>query len=366
MTISLPDGAHHEFLRKQAKDVHKAHRRGDAACCSVLRRLKQFQDKADADILAAPVSLSEVQFALAMHYGFASWDQLKQHVAQAGAGEVSGRPLAGKTQWATLGAREYRIEWLSPRRLFDVAVMENGQERYGEACRALWGRLRYRPGSEDPYYGQHVWPLYNLHCDLVPWPMATQPEGNRWGEFWFELGRGLAGKVDWFALLAYANDELAGTIRFFPKTLTVPRFGGWSEADHRRQWSDDILGVGAAWVDPEGFADGLDSELVRRLAAHARAAGFVKIQALGWSEVRSYAAWGQALPASIYETQGFRTIAETPGCPDAFEHMLSGCHGERTKEVVTAELARTGLSPQAAARCRMMELDLTVPGRSPA
>ena len=94
--------------------------------------------------------------------------------------------------------------------------------------------------------------------------------------------------------------------------------------------------------------------------------GSGNVRALGWSEVRRCVAGRQALPASIYETQGFRTIAETPGCPDAFEHMLSGCHGERTKEVVTAELARTGLSPQAAARCRMMEHDLTVPGRSPA
>jgi hypothetical protein len=69
-----------EQLRKQAKDLLKLHKRGDPACCPVLRQLRQLATATDADVLAAEVALNEVQFALAMYYGFEGWAQLKRHV----------------------------------------------------------------------------------------------------------------------------------------------------------------------------------------------------------------------------------------------------------------------------------------------
>ena len=80
MSYSLPDSANLLQLKHQAKDLLKAHKRGDPACCEVLRQLPQFADLPDADILAAAVKLDDVQFALARHYGFDGWAAMKRHV----------------------------------------------------------------------------------------------------------------------------------------------------------------------------------------------------------------------------------------------------------------------------------------------
>ena len=82
MTSQLPSEPSLVQLRKQAKDVLKAHRNGDASCCAILRNLDQFRDKSDGEVLAGEVSLVEVQFALAMEYGFKSWANLKNHVGE--------------------------------------------------------------------------------------------------------------------------------------------------------------------------------------------------------------------------------------------------------------------------------------------
>lgn len=82
MTSSVPPKPGIEQLRKQAKDLLKAHKQGQARCCRVLRQLKQFEGKSDADVLAGAVSLVEVQYALALHYGFKSWKSFTQHVCQ--------------------------------------------------------------------------------------------------------------------------------------------------------------------------------------------------------------------------------------------------------------------------------------------
>ena len=166
--------------------------------------------------------------------------------------------------------------------------------------------------------------------------------------------------IEWFALLACADGKLAGKIRFFPKTLTRAHFGGWREEEHRRESSDDILWVGSAYVDPLGIEHGLDIELIRRVVEYARAAGFAKVQAVGWSEVLPYAMWGESFRASGYQALGFRAIATTEGCPDAFEHMLNGCHGQWCKELVE-EALKAGLSRKTAHQCQIMELDLTGP-----
>lgn len=80
MSPSLPHRPNLEHLRKQAKDNLRAQRSGDAAGCQALRRLHRFADAEDRDILAARVTLKEAQFALAMDYDFASWQDLRDHV----------------------------------------------------------------------------------------------------------------------------------------------------------------------------------------------------------------------------------------------------------------------------------------------
>jgi len=80
MPLSLPSDPSLRQLKVLAKDLLKAHKRGDVACCSVLRNLPRLADAEDSAILAAPLSLADVQFAIALDYGFASWAELKGHV----------------------------------------------------------------------------------------------------------------------------------------------------------------------------------------------------------------------------------------------------------------------------------------------
>jgi len=90
MSPQLPASPSLEQLRKQAKSLLKAHRRRDPSACGVLRRLRQFADRSDDEILDAPLKLDDVQFALAMDYGLKSWAALKAHV------ESSSRLSKGK------------------------------------------------------------------------------------------------------------------------------------------------------------------------------------------------------------------------------------------------------------------------------
>lgn len=80
MTTRLPSSASLEQLRNQAKDILQAHRDSNPSCFPVLRHLKQFEGSSDARILATEVGLQQVQFALAMEYGFPTWTALKKHV----------------------------------------------------------------------------------------------------------------------------------------------------------------------------------------------------------------------------------------------------------------------------------------------
>jgi len=261
---------------------------------------------------------------------------------------------------AVLNDHTYEFRWLAPESLFDVALVKDGKGLYGEACQQLWGEMRRPPYTEGPdaYCGGHVWPLYNLQEDIPAGEL--KPVDDRYGEFWFELGRGLKGKVKQFGLLAYADGKLAGKIRFYPKTLTRAHWGGWSEEEHRREWRDDILWIGSGYVDPQGIEDALDGELIRRVVDYARTQGFVKIQATGWAEAVPYAMWGESFRASAFRPHGFGTVARTSGCTDAFEHMINGCHGKWCSDLMREAIDK-GISCDTGHQCRIVELDLTVP-----
>ncbi|MCC7409939.1 MAG: hypothetical protein IT442_17870 [Phycisphaeraceae bacterium] len=80
MSRTLPNKPSLRYLKEEAKDLLKAQRRGEPGVCAVLRRLRRFRDSTDVQMLAAPVELHEAQFALAMEYGFANWDDMMRHV----------------------------------------------------------------------------------------------------------------------------------------------------------------------------------------------------------------------------------------------------------------------------------------------
>ncbi|MCC7204041.1 MAG: hypothetical protein IT441_03100 [Phycisphaeraceae bacterium] len=87
MSRSLPPRPTMDHLRKQAKAILRAHQERDAGILSTLRRLAQFARLSDAEVFSAKVSLHEAQYALALEYGFVSWEKLKERV------EASAPPL---------------------------------------------------------------------------------------------------------------------------------------------------------------------------------------------------------------------------------------------------------------------------------
>jgi len=80
MVKSLPSKPNLEHLKNQAKRLLKSYRRGDLTVCGTLRLLHRFADATPQEILAAKVSLKDVQFALALSYGFRGWEQLTKHI----------------------------------------------------------------------------------------------------------------------------------------------------------------------------------------------------------------------------------------------------------------------------------------------
>lgn len=81
MTKSLPPKPSVKFLKLEAKSILKAHKNGDASCCETLRHLNQFKGKPDAEILNTKTALQEIQFALAVEYGFKKWTELTKYAA---------------------------------------------------------------------------------------------------------------------------------------------------------------------------------------------------------------------------------------------------------------------------------------------
>jgi hypothetical protein len=76
MSPSLPRHPNVDLLKKQAKMLLAAQRRGALPSCELFRRLGRFSSQRDEEILGARVSLAEAQVALAIHYGHRSWKEL--------------------------------------------------------------------------------------------------------------------------------------------------------------------------------------------------------------------------------------------------------------------------------------------------
>ncbi len=82
-TKRLPDSAHLDHLKRQAKDLLRDFR--DEAM-SAYQRVREFHPKfdgiADAEMQARSFALSDAQLSIAREYGYASWPRLKAVVAQ--------------------------------------------------------------------------------------------------------------------------------------------------------------------------------------------------------------------------------------------------------------------------------------------
>ena len=92
MPRSLPPNPSLRFLQLEAKNIVKAHRRGELRCCETLRCHPRFSAFSDEDILKADVSLQEAQHALSLDYGYTKWPDLAKQ-ANASRGGRTDREL---------------------------------------------------------------------------------------------------------------------------------------------------------------------------------------------------------------------------------------------------------------------------------
>jgi GNAT superfamily N-acetyltransferase len=213
-----------------------------------------------------------------------------------------------------------------------------------------------------PYSG-HVHPLYNIWCEVrtsswsefsTGWRQIEQrlkEEGKDLGDHWRELAEGL--DVDYFALVAYSDGKLAGQVRFFPADVSRLR----NIPEEYRSNRKDVLLIGAGCVDLPAADDRLDVEMVRRVVEYAKRTGYKAIRALGWSNIRAHAMWGESFPVSTYEALDFRTVARVSGGPGAINDMLAGSHGEEVQKQVTAAMD-AGFTMETANELFVVELDL--------
>jgi len=164
MLSPLPHRPNPVRLRKLAKDMLRAHRAGDTSCCELLRHLKQLARRSDAEVLAAGVSLVEVQYALALHYGFASWKDLMRHAESARGAPKTHRPAAG-TELAGL-------EWV-PRAVSHMGCLEGCVRHLGLGISPAWlyggtGHAFFINVDEDLCpSGPHSWPYFDVVPRLV-------------------------------------------------------------------------------------------------------------------------------------------------------------------------------------------------------
>ncbi|KKL92748.1 hypothetical protein LCGC14_1881600, partial [marine sediment metagenome] len=165
MVRFLPPWSNIDDIKKQAKLLQKAHRRRDPDTCAVLRNLRRFGQASDEDILSAKVPLTEVQFALALEYGFGSWRELRSEL-------LARRPAADYVADAKDDALT----------LPDPTVGITDPDRYASAFSMALSYLEaptdYETVSGDTGLAfilqadaRHRYPLGVKHLDMGWWPL---------------------------------------------------------------------------------------------------------------------------------------------------------------------------------------------------
>jgi hypothetical protein len=81
MQKPLPARPSLEQFKKQAKELVRYHRAGDASAFALIREfLPSLAGKTDEEIILFPFALHDAQSVIARQYGFPSWNQLRDHL----------------------------------------------------------------------------------------------------------------------------------------------------------------------------------------------------------------------------------------------------------------------------------------------
>ncbi len=77
---ALPDRPDPDQLKRQAKELLRSAKAGDAAALARFRLLPAFKDFSDEEFRRQPPALHDAQSAIAREHGFSSWKELSEHV----------------------------------------------------------------------------------------------------------------------------------------------------------------------------------------------------------------------------------------------------------------------------------------------
>jgi twitching motility protein PilT len=91
MSPSLSSSPDLAQIKRQAKELLKAHKAGDPSVCGTLRKVRRFAEMTDNEVLRADIKLAEAQHATAKDYGFNTWADLRSAV------EAANTPATGST-----------------------------------------------------------------------------------------------------------------------------------------------------------------------------------------------------------------------------------------------------------------------------
>jgi ankyrin repeat protein len=151
----LPDSPDLDQLRKQAKDLLRAARAGDATASSRFRALPSFANASDDELARAPLALHDAQSVIAREHGFLSWNALRERVEELTLGfddavrELVEAATDGRTSRAerllALHPRIAGASFYSGLVLGDVATVESHLARRPELARAPGGPRGWEP-----------------------------------------------------------------------------------------------------------------------------------------------------------------------------------------------------------------------------
>ena len=340
MTSPLPERPNIEHLRKQAKQLLKAHKAGDPSACSTLRRLHRFTNATDEQILAAPFTLKEVQFALALSYGFRNWDHLKAYVES-----VTPLPAHHRLDIEVGPIRRDELDRIVlrcwPPDRDELLRLIDEQETIGMAA---WEGSKnvgvvhgYR--IDDLRAGNAHWPSWSSWWRPESWPTETR-----------EAAFGLPGPIWCLACihvgrtLASDREEMLQLVRRFalqnawdPKRTTAA-LNALDAVNMELQQVEVMLAklrrIGSARFveqEPRYYSQGIGTSLCKCAVQWARDHGYATVAGIGApTGLFEFATWIGRLPYTTYAKLGFRVL----GPMEPQDNLPEWARGDSPPEVM--------------------------------
>ena len=172
-TISkLPDRPSLENLKKRAKHLHKMLQTGDSGSVArVKEHLPRLSAIPKAEVPDAEVTLQEVQYVIAVEYGYAKWSELVADIGKEDSTANLIRRLWGRPGLESLKKRAKRVH----------QTVQAGEPGSASRVRKHLPRLVHIPDAEVPDAG--------VTLEEVQEVLAAEYGYSRWDELAVDVGR---------------------------------------------------------------------------------------------------------------------------------------------------------------------------------